>query len=68
MSNEIKMTPVGYALREALSIIMEPILNLLENDPHSWSKRPCPTCRTISSMIGRPFGCEAKQLTDTKEK
>lgn len=34
-------------------------LKLLEDDNHMWSERPCPTCRTISHLIGRPFGCHA---------
>ncbi|KKL53656.1 hypothetical protein LCGC14_2273220, partial [marine sediment metagenome] len=31
-------------IRAAVNVIMEPILRLLQGDPHQWSKRPCPTC------------------------
>lgn len=37
--------------------ITEAILNLIQEDPHQWSTRPCSTCRTISGLIGRNFGC-----------
>lgn len=30
---------------------------LIQEDPHQWSTRPCQTCKTVSSLIGRPFGC-----------
>ncbi len=33
---------------------------LIEEDPHQWSSRPCQTCRAISNLIGRPFGCSAR--------
>lgn len=35
----------------------ELLARLFEGDPHQWSKRPCPTCRPISELLGRPFGC-----------
>ena len=34
---------------------------LLEADMHYFSTRPCETCRNISGLIGRPFGCVAKE-------
>lgn len=44
-------------IKEAASILMDSILSLLQEDPHGWSTRPCSTCRTISGLISRPFGC-----------
>jgi hypothetical protein len=44
-------------IRAAVNIIVEPILSLLQNDPHQWSTRPCPTCSSITTIIGKPFGC-----------
>lgn len=38
------------------------VLDLIQGDPHLWSKRPCPTCRTISEICGKPFGCTARAL------
>jgi hypothetical protein len=32
-------------------------LGALQADPHQWSNRPCPTCRAISGLVGRKFGC-----------
>ena len=32
-------------------------LSLTEADPHQFSKRPCTTCQTITTLIQRPFGC-----------
>jgi len=47
-------------IKAAVNIIMDPILELIQNDPHQWSTRPCQTCKAISSMIGKPFGCVKK--------
>ncbi len=37
----------------------EKVADLWEHDPHQWSTRPCPTCREITAIIGRKFGCYA---------
>lgn len=56
MSNA--MTPTTEdVIRAAANVIIEPILALLQNDPHSWSTRPCGTCRAIQSITGKSFGC-----------
>lgn len=39
---------------------LDEVLRLIEQDPHGWSKRPCETCRQISAIGGRPFGCVKK--------
>lgn len=44
-------------IKAAVQVFTEAILNIIQNDPHGWSTRPCTSCQTISSMIGRPFGC-----------
>jgi len=44
-------------LRAAVRIVMEAALSIIQADPHVWSSRPCSTCRVISEMVGRPFGC-----------
>jgi hypothetical protein len=44
-------------IQVAVNIVIGPILSLLQEDPHQWSERGCNTCKTISGMIGRPFGC-----------
>lgn len=35
----------------------EAVASVLERDPHQFSTRPCATCRAVTSILGRPFGC-----------
>ena len=44
-------------IRTAVKVVIEPVLRLLQGDPHAWSERPCQTCRSVSSIVGKPFGC-----------
>lgn len=44
-------------VQAAVRIIMDATLDLIQGDPHQWSTRPCPTCRTVSKMMGKNFGC-----------
>lgn len=32
--------------------------DMIYADSHSWSTRPCSTCRAVSTLIGLPFGCD----------
>jgi len=45
---------------EARATAMNAILDLLQVDPHQWSARGCQTCRAVSALAGRPFGCLTK--------
>ncbi len=36
------------------------VVRLIEGDPHQFSKRPCATCKVITGILGRPFGCASK--------
>lgn len=47
-------------IRAAANVIIEPILKLIQDDPHQWSTRPCQTCRIITSLTGNSFGCVKK--------
>lgn len=49
-------------VRGMVSLFMDAILKLIQEDPHQWSTRPCSTCRTITSMIDRPFGCDKYRM------
>ena len=40
------------------SLMMDSVLEIVQDDPHQWSTRPCTSCKTITSLIGKPFGCE----------
>lgn len=37
------------------------VAGALEADPHTFSSRPCQTCRLVSGLLGRDFGCVAKK-------
>lgn len=41
--------------------LIEVLIDLLYEDPHNWSARPCPTCRVITTIAGKPFGCDKKR-------
>ncbi len=58
--------PDAAAIRAAASVIVEAVLRLLDNDPHNWSARPCQTCKAVTSLVGRPFGCT--RITEEKER
>lgn len=49
--------PAEPLIRAAVRVVITPVLRLLQGDPHQWSKRPCATCRAVSSIVGEPFGC-----------
>lgn len=49
-------------VQAAANILMEAVLELLEADPHQFSTRPCSTCRAVSTIIDRPFGCVRKAM------
>ena len=40
-------------------------LQLIQKDPHQWTARPCPTCRTISRICGKPFGCSVREAVQS---
>jgi len=44
-------------IQAAANVLLDAVLRELQADPHQWSSRPCSTCRTISAIIGKPFGC-----------
>jgi len=52
-------------IKACANIIIDAIVNVIYTDPHQWSKRPCETCRTISAIIGKPFGCYRHQKENT---
>ena len=50
-------TRESQIIQTAVQILIEPVLRLLQVDPHQWSTRPCSTCRAVSSLVGKAFGC-----------
>jgi len=65
-SGQIKTIVEGIAervvLRATKEILGQAVLNLMNGDGHSFSKRPCTTCQTISEIVEQPFGCVKKAL------
>ena len=60
MGNKMRDTLIAdrtLSLQAHTRAFMRPIADLLYEDTHYWGARPCPTCRTITSLIGEPFGC-----------
>ncbi len=44
-------------VKAAASVLLEVATDAIYEDPHQWSARPCATCRFVSGIIGKPFGC-----------
>jgi hypothetical protein len=42
-------------------------LDLIQQDPHQWSMRPCPTCKSITAITGKVFGCYRYQEQRTTQ-
>lgn len=61
------MTDHEEVIRAAVNIILKTVLDLIQDDPHLWSKRPCSTCRSISAIINKPFGCVLKADQERKQ-
>lgn len=49
-------------LQASVRILLRPVIEIVYRDPHRWSERPCQSCRTITAILGEPFGCEKFQL------
>lgn len=47
----------ALSLQAAARSYTRTMAELLYKDNHYWSERPCGTCKTISALIGEPFGC-----------
>lgn len=52
--------PTRDVVQAAAHVLIDAALRLIEQDPHQWSMRPCATCRSVSAIVGRPFGCVKK--------
>jgi hypothetical protein len=44
-------------IRDAARMLMDAALQAIQADPHQWSERPCQTCKAVSALAGRAFGC-----------
>ena len=59
---------IKQMVRVQVDIIMDAVVETIGIDGHQWSDRPCQTCKAVSGLINRPFGCywyQAKRLEET---
>ena len=49
---------LSAGLSAAARELLNAALDVIQEDPHQWSARPCSTCRAVSAIAKRPFGCE----------
>ena len=54
------------AVRAAARMVTRAVADLLYADPHSWSERPCGTCRSITGLLGFDFGCNRRAKEKAK--
>jgi predicted RNA-binding Zn-ribbon protein involved in translation (DUF1610 family) len=47
------------SLQELSRVLLHTGLDLIGDDGHSFGARPCQTCRAVSALAGRLFGCTA---------
>ena len=59
MDSEI--SAIQKVIQAAALLLSDEVCKIIESDPHAWSDRPCPACRTVTALIGRPFGCEGRR-------
>lgn len=45
-------------IKACANVLIDTIANTIYADPHQWSKRPCLTCKAITGILGKPFGCD----------
>ena len=48
---------IKQMVRVQVDLIMDAVVETIGIDGHGWSDRPCQTCKAVSGLIGRPFGC-----------
>lgn len=46
---------------------LQVVCDLLQVDNHYWDTRPCQTCRNVTQLLGKPFGC-VKKAQDRNQK
>lgn len=51
------MDAKSEAIKDAAQIIARVALDLIDKDGHVFGSRPCSTCRTITNLINKEFGC-----------
>ena len=60
------MNDVEDIMKTGMFIFVNSVLRQLQDDPHQWSDRPCPTCCAVSAIVHKPFGCYEYQRQRAK--
>lgn len=48
-----------FDITKTIVLVAETVARTIESDPHVFSTRPCQTCKAVSGLVGRAFGCVA---------
>lgn len=64
MSPSYEETTHAEIIQAAARVIVNAVTDLIQADPHQWSKRPCATCAAVSTLLGKPFGCQTKAVIE----
>lgn len=53
-----EMNEQEETIKACANILIGTIADIIYADSHQWSTRPCETCKTITAILGKPFGCD----------
>lgn len=61
-------TTAADLVKAAAEKLLDAALKVIQDDPHQWSGRPCSSCRAVTAIYGKPFGCIARALRDDRRR
>ena len=53
-------------IQAAAQLLLDAAMRVIYEDPRQWSTRSCATCRTVTGIVGKPFGCDLYRPDKTK--
>ncbi len=51
------MSEIEKMIKACANVLLDTIATAIYADPHQWSDRPCETCKAITGILDKPFGC-----------
>jgi hypothetical protein len=57
LATTVNKSNFSEGLSAAVDKVTSSAFKLIQADPHQWSTRDCQTCRLVSELIKKPFGC-----------
>ena len=66
MSNDQLIKDRAISIQAGVRVLLSCVADVLYKDPHQWGNRGCGTCRTVSSILGEPFGCDRFRINSQK--